>query len=656
MGSSVTGGLLFRIAANSSAFLRESQKTRRELGKMKGGAMSLQKSMVNMAKVAGAAIAAHLSVRQLGKAFNLLAGFEDQMSKLTAISGGTAQEMAGLRDMIRNLGATTRFTASEVASLGVSYSKLGFSVKQIQDLSKATLNLASVSQSDLGEAATVVGTTIRGFNLDASESARVVDVMAKAFTSTALDMEKWSNSMATIAPIASILGLSLEQTAAMLGKLMNRMKDSSKAGTDLRNILLRTRNQGLDLSKAFGQINSSSAKTITATKLFGERAAASAIILAGLTEEIKDFEIELDNASGSAQKMADIMEDNLGGDVRKLKSAFEDLVLDGMTPLNDALRESVQWFKEMIGFINNGAASVDSMNQLFKEIDASRIIELNEEISELDNRLNGPITAFERLFQGVTRKGIFEDLQALKEELSLLEAKYVITDVSSGPKLAEGAGGGGGVKFPSITAEQQRSLDLANEQLRQQHQLLIVLNEIRGQYVFIGDEFESQLEDMTNMYPLVEEVADELNSSTVEWGEQLRGVQGTVGLITRGLAQSGAELKGMGKFLKFLMIGLSIAQSIASLTSPTGFLQGLFKKPPGFALGTSFAPGGLAMVGERGPEMVNLPRGSQVNPLIGGGLGQRQLVADWRLTGRDLHLMLWNEDKANASMGGRTLT
>lgn len=35
---------------------------------------------------------------------------------------------------------------------------------------------------------------------------------------------------------------------------------------------------------------------------------------------------------------------------------------------------------------------------------------------------------------------------------------------------------------------------------------------------------------------------------------------------------------------------------------------------PGFAMGTDFAPGGLAIVGERGPELVNLPRGSQVIP------------------------------------------
>jgi len=35
---------------------------------------------------------------------------------------------------------------------------------------------------------------------------------------------------------------------------------------------------------------------------------------------------------------------------------------------------------------------------------------------------------------------------------------------------------------------------------------------------------------------------------------------------------------------------------------------------PGFAMGTSSAPGGLARVGERGPEVVSLPRGAQVHP------------------------------------------
>ncbi len=41
---------------------------------------------------------------------------------------------------------------------------------------------------------------------------------------------------------------------------------------------------------------------------------------------------------------------------------------------------------------------------------------------------------------------------------------------------------------------------------------------------------------------------------------------------------------------------------------------------PGFASGTDFAPGGLAVVGEQGPELVSLPSGAQVRPLPDGGL------------------------------------
>lgn len=55
------------------------------------------------------------------------------------------------------------------------------------------------------------------------------------------------------------------------------------------------------------------------------------------------------------------------------------------------------------------------------------------------------------------------------------------------------------------------------------------------------------------------------------------------------------------------------ASGTASKTSDAGIIRG-FMRHFGFAQGTDFAPGGLALVGEKGPELVNLPRGSQVIP------------------------------------------
>lgn len=59
-----------------------------------------------------------------------------------------------------------------------------------------------------------------------------------------------------------------------------------------------------------------------------------------------------------------------------------------------------------------------------------------------------------------------------------------------------------------------------------------------------------------------------------------------------------------------------------------------------FAVGTNFAPGGMALVGERGPELVNLPRGSQVVPaaqtsaMLGG---RNQVEVFGVLRGQDIY-------------------
>lgn len=66
---------------------------------------------------------------------------------------------------------------------------------------------------------------------------------------------------------------------------------------------------------------------------------------------------------------------------------------------------------------------------------------------------------------------------------------------------------------------------------------------------------------------------------------------------------------------------LSILEAVASFGLQLGSaglfgksIQASLNKTPAFALGTSFAPGGLSLVGERGPELVDLPRGSRVTP------------------------------------------
>lgn len=76
-------------------------------------------------------------------------------------------------------------------------------------------------------------------------------------------------------------------------------------------------------------------------------------------------------------------------------------------------------------------------------------------------------------------------------------------------------------------------------------------------------------------------------------------------LINSGLDQL-FGMGGGGGFLSSLFGGKSFSPTSGGFAQMLGI--------PGYATGTNFHPGGMAIVGERGPELLNLPRGSQVMP------------------------------------------
>jgi len=99
-------------------------------------------------------------------------------------------------------------------------------------------------------------------------------------------------------------------------------------------------------------------------------------------------------------------------------------------------------------------------------------------------------------------------------------------------------------------------------------------------------------------------------------------------------------------------IGASIA-----LIALGGIIKGLASKIeiPGFADGVTNFRGGLAMVGERGPELVRLPKGSDVVPNhslgnIGGGMSMN-LSGNFRVAGTDLVLVLDRAQRSQSRVG-----
>jgi hypothetical protein len=362
----------------------------RELRDTKSLATRVGQGVTNAFKgIAGAfagAFAAQGIFNFFKNASETIAGFEQQLAKVRAVTGASDDEFKKLTQSAKELGSTSQFTASQVGELQEEFAKLGFSTQEILNATEATLDLATATQSDLGQAAVVAASTIRGFGLDAKETQRVTDVMAASFTQSSLDINKFQTAMASVAPVAKSAGVSLEQTTAILGKITDSGVDASTAGTALRNIYLKLAETGMTWDEALSSINTATDKNARALELFGTRGATVATIIANNTTNIEEFTAALEDSTGAASDMADIVGDTLQGDLKALSSAWEGFILS-FEEGNNVIRSGTQTLTNYISFINKTRKVTEDLDKLgFKGgifFDPEAVAEGGKRVTEL---------------------------------------------------------------------------------------------------------------------------------------------------------------------------------------------------------------------------------------------------------------------------------
>lgn len=356
-------GINIKIGADTKKFSTDMQNAQRQMKKtgqkMQAVGKSLTRSLTLPLSLVG------------GASVKLASDFEQSMAKVQAISGATGQTFKDLENNALELGRTTRYTAQQVAELQLNLSKLGFNPKEIQDATAAILDLALATGEDLAMSATVAASTIKGFGLATSESGMVADVMAKSFSSSALDLEKFRTAMAVVAPVAKKAGVSLQETTAILGVLTDRGVDASSAGAALRNIYLDLADKGLSWGEAMERMQKSQNPLSTAMELFGKRGAAVASIIADNVSSVSSLTGVLNNSEGSAKAMAKTMDNTLNGSMLRLKSAVEGLSIGIGTMLTPLIRSLADYAAVFADKLSNMSEHSKKLIILFSGIAAA---------------------------------------------------------------------------------------------------------------------------------------------------------------------------------------------------------------------------------------------------------------------------------------------
>lgn len=313
-----------------------------QLPKRMGGLRSLTGSLTkSLAGMAAGLVGVRALVKGVGDAVNTMKEFERANSELAAVLGKSASEIDGLTESAMELGRRTSFTAAEVTSLQTSLARLGFSEGQITAMQESVLKFAAAVGTDLASAADFSGAALRAFGLNASDSRQLLDLMAASTSKSALSFSKLQTSISVVGPVAASFGLNARDTVALLGVLSNAGFDASSAATALRNILLSLADSNGKLVQGLGHTATTMPEIIDALQELSDRgvdlntqlemtdkrsvAAFSALVKgAGDVRELYDA---LGDANGALDQMYNTMTDNLEGAIKRVGSAWEDLIL-----------------------------------------------------------------------------------------------------------------------------------------------------------------------------------------------------------------------------------------------------------------------------------------------------------------------------------------
>ena len=333
-------------------------------------------------------------LKELGKEMlDIGTSYEAAMDKVQGLSSASDSEMKKLSKEARDQAKATKYTATDTADALGYMALAGWDATKMTEGLPHVLNLATGANMDLAKSSDIVTDNITAFKLEAKDTAKFTDQMAFASAKSNTTVEQLGEAYKNTAATAASLGYSVEDTTATLMVMANAGVKGGEAGTALSAIMTRLatdtkgcatelKEYGVEIydergnmkdlgsilegtRKVWGKLTQEQqanlAKSIAGTSHYSQ----FAVIMEGLASNGKDAASEfrgyadsLKTCDGFAKKLADTMEDNLQGDLDKLKSGSQELMLQVMDKLGPKIRDLIKKITKELPEIGKGVEKV----------------------------------------------------------------------------------------------------------------------------------------------------------------------------------------------------------------------------------------------------------------------------------------------------------
>ena len=295
----------------------------------------------------------------LYKPVSQAADFESAMARVNAVafSGAgrdkeaDAKSFKALQAQARQLGRDTQFTAVQAAQSQENLARAGFKADEIISAMPGLLNMAAAEGMDLATASDVAASTLRGFQMSADQANRVADVLAQTSAASNTNIVGLGEGMKYVAPVAANLGVSLEETSAMLGVMANAGIKGTEGGTALRGAFLRLAQEPKAVEKALNSLGVASRDAQGNMRKLPD-------IMTELSEKMKDM-----GDADKMQKLADIFGVRAVSGMMAVMSGVADGSLETITQYNKEATGILKAMSETTG------ASLEEMRGAMKDVE-----------------------------------------------------------------------------------------------------------------------------------------------------------------------------------------------------------------------------------------------------------------------------------------------
>lgn len=600
--------------------------------------------------------------------------FDKSMSKVQALSGATGEQLILLKDKATELGATTAFSASQVSEAMQYMALAGWKTNDILEGTAGILAAASASGEDLAKVSDIITDGLSAFGLEASKANHFADVLSTTATNANTTIGMMGEAFTYAGSVAGALGHSVEDTALAIGIMANSGIKASQAGTALRTMLtelsgtleITGKNLGTyviqtsnadgtmkpfretleSLKYAFSQL-SEAERASMAESLVGKNAMAGLLAIMNTSDEaFNSLATAIDNSTGSAERMSDVMLDNLAGQLTIIMSGVESLALaigDRLTPYARKLADSIQ--NVVTTFNNMSDEQKDTALKIGAFIAIIPVAILI--FGKMVKGVSGAIGAYSKFSKSVQKAGsVFKVIfsPANKIVLIMTAIALVAVLVIKYWKPLKGF-------FLDVVSKIRRYLEACGVDFNKMKETFnkivqaigLAIQALISFFVSLWEKIKPLVEFFgMSIFVVCHEIVGAFQGMMTGVGKIINGLMSLfgglvdfiVGVFTGSWAQAWQGVKDifsgifegivgvcrsvMNTIIGFINGGIRGLNKLTSIKLPD-FLGG---KQIGFSIpeipmlykGTDNWKGGTAMIHDRGAEIVDLPRGTRVYP------------------------------------------